>query len=228
MPMLKDYKATFIVGCAQWKIVIKPTYIAINKVKNGIPLFIKFKYIDYPTYTQEGNEGIFNNTFLEYMHVSAYENTHGRIEIHTTENSDYEFEIPYVVAKALQTLGSGIKSIEGASFTFCKKSCDCNIIVQDSPITIENLLLEIKNLENANFIEKRYLSYDYNGCNCIKEQLTKIIIMANTLLIDEGRNNWDAMEILQKHNYYVYPGEQDRFGWLTGCIDTAKGTIVFG
>jgi transketolase len=33
---------------------------------------------------------------------------------------------------------------------------------------------------------------------------------------------------LQKHNYYVYPGEQDRFGWLTGCIDTSKGTIVYG
>jgi hypothetical protein len=53
--------------------------------------------------------------------------------------------------------------------------------------------------------------------------------MANVLLIEnDGKCNWDNMEHLQKLCYYVYPGEQDRFGWLTGCIDTSKGTIVYG
>lgn len=235
MPMIKDFKAMFIIGQAKWKIVINSRYIALNKVNNGIPIFLQFKYIDYPMYAQNGEEGIFNNESLEYMYVSAYKNSnHGRIEIHTTENSAYEFTVPYVVAKALQTLGSGSKAIEGASFTFSKKSCDCNIVSNNSEdfidnMNVENLVAEIKNLEAGNFQEKRYLSNDYDGCECVKTQICKIIKMANVLLVkDNGKCHWDNMEILQKLCYYVHPGEQDRFGWVTGCIDTSKGTIVYG
>ena len=28
--------------------------------------------------------------------------------------------------------------------------------------------------------------------------------------------------------YKVFPGERDSFGWLSGCIQTTKGIVVFG
>ena len=230
MPMLKDFKATFVIGSAKWKIVINSRYIALNKVNNGVPIFIQFKYADYPTYTQLSEEkGVFNNIH-EYMNIYAYKNTeHGRIELHTLE-SVCEIKIPYVVAKALQTLGTGSKAVEGASFTMSKKSCNCNIVSTYTEDSLENLIYEIKNLESGNFQEQRYLTADGDyECACIRDQINKIISMANVLLIkDNGKCNWDSMEHLQELCYYVHPGEQDSFGWITGCIDTSKGTIVYG
>lgn len=55
--------------------------------------------------------------------------------------------------------------------------------------------------------------------------------LANILLIDEkkGTPNFDEMDRLHKeHGYFIFPGERDRFGWLTACIETKKGIIVFG
>jgi len=34
--------------------------------------------------------------------------------------------------------------------------------------------------------------------------------------------------ILNVHGYVMYPGEKDSFGWLTGCIKTQRGIVVFG
>lgn len=33
---------------------------------------------------------------------------------------------------------------------------------------------------------------------------------------------------LSSYGYSMYPGEKDSFGWLTGCIKTKRGVIVFG
>jgi hypothetical protein len=50
---------------------------------------------------------------------------------------------------------------------------------------------------------------------------------ARVLIDDSGKNRWDNHEILQTCGYYVFAGERDRFGWLTGCIRTKKGIIVY-
>lgn len=56
-----------------------------------------------------------------------------------------------------------------------------------------------------------------------------IIGYANTLLIVKGEPNFDAIDELHRvHGYFVFPGERDRFGWLTACLQTDKGVIVFG
>ena len=53
----------------------------------------------------------------------------------------------------------------------------------------------------------------------IKYKIKKIIVYATVHLIDdEGRNVWENHEVLTNHGFSVYPGEVDRFGWLTGCI----------
>lgn len=57
----------------------------------------------------------------------------------------------------------------------------------------------------------------------------KILAHANTKLIDDnGRNIWENHTLLNEHGFQVFPGEQDRFGWLTGCIGTKKGYVLYG
>jgi hypothetical protein len=53
--------------------------------------------------------------------------------------------------------------------------------------------------------------------------------LANECLIGEDghiiRKNIDKVV---SQGFPIYPGEMDRFGWLTGCIELSKGIIVFG
>lgn len=42
---------------------------------------------------------------------------------------------------------------------------------------------------------------------------------------DDFKHN---ISLIKQAGFDVYAGEQDRFGWLSGCIQLKKGTIVFG
>ena len=54
-------------------------------------------------------------------------------------------------------------------------------------------------------------------------------IASRVLITDEGEPNFDEIDRLYKeYGYFVFPGERDRFGWVTACIQTKKGFIVFG
>jgi hypothetical protein len=56
-----------------------------------------------------------------------------------------------------------------------------------------------------------------------------LVAYATTHLIDDkGNPNVDNHTILREKGFDVFPGEIDRFGWLTGCIQTKKGIVVFG
>ena len=54
--------------------------------------------------------------------------------------------------------------------------------------------------------------------------------LATDLLIsEEGTPFYSEIDRLYKtYGYFIFPGERDRFGWLTSCIRTKKGIIVFG
>ena len=83
--------------------------------------------------------------------------------------------------------------------------------------TIEKTDLPDNSKQNLNAIER------------IEETINKLLPLANTLLIDDnGINLWENHDVLDSHGFRVFPGEQDRFGWLTGCIQTRKGFIVYG
>jgi hypothetical protein len=58
----------------------------------------------------------------------------------------------------------------------------------------------------------------------------EIIYLATDLLIaDDGGPDFDEMDkLFKEHGYFVFPGERDRCGWLTACLQTKKGFIVFG
>lgn len=53
--------------------------------------------------------------------------------------------------------------------------------------------------------------------------------LANECLIgDDGHPDRENIDIVVRAGFLIYPGEVDRFGWLTGCIELKKGLIIFG
>ena len=52
------------------------------------------------------------------------------------------------------------------------------------------------------------------------------INLADDCLTDE--DNYYNIQYVKEAGFDVYAGEQDRFGWLTGCIELQRGVIIFG
>ena len=48
------------------------------------------------------------------------------------------------------------------------------------------------------------------------------------LMDNNGGCNWRAHKTLDDAGFYVFAGEKDSFGWLSGCIRTKKGIVVYG
>uniref|UniRef100_A0A6C0D6V0 Uncharacterized protein n=1 Tax=viral metagenome TaxID=1070528 RepID=A0A6C0D6V0_9ZZZZ len=98
---------------------------------------------------------------------------------------------------------------------------------------MEELIYHIQSLEGY---MPKYVTYisNYKDKNKFKEafirhKMNKVLTLANDLLINnKGGCNWDNIETLEDAGYHIGPGEQDRFGWVTGIIGTSKGDIVFG
>ena len=60
-------------------------------------------------------------------------------------------------------------------------------------------------------------------------RVQKVVELADKHLINtEGGCNWENIDILENLGYSIYAGEQDSFGWLSGCIETVNGVIVYG
>jgi hypothetical protein len=62
------------------------------------------------------------------------------------------------------------------------------------------------------------------------ELVSTIEGLATDLLItSEGTPDFAEIDRLyHEHGYFIFPGERDRFGWLTACLRTTKGVIAFG
>jgi hypothetical protein len=50
----------------------------------------------------------------------------------------------------------------------------------------------------------------------------------NELIDDNGHNIWEYHQYLREIGFDVFCGDRDRFGWLTGCIQTKKGILIYG
>lgn len=48
------------------------------------------------------------------------------------------------------------------------------------------------------------------------------------LITSLGGNNYGAHAALEAAGFRVFCGEKDGSGWLSGCIQTNKGVIVYG
>lgn len=56
--------------------------------------------------------------------------------------------------------------------------------------------------------------------------VNSVTYLANYYLTGDDRR--ENMEYIRKNGFPIFPGEQDRFGWLTGCIQLKNGIIIFG
>lgn len=74
---------------------------------------------------------------------------------------------------------------------------------------------------------RRYLT---NGApDKLPPLIQKVVSVADTELITpKGECFWYGHQYLRNFGFNVTKGEGDSFGWLTGCIHTKKGIIVYG
>jgi hypothetical protein len=87
------------------------------------------------------------------------------------------------------------------------------------------LIKTLKEIETDGNIEpNRYLNNNPNGLIVEAETL------ANEVLVNESFTGVDypIIKKMSENGYEVFPGERDSFGWVTGCIKTKKGIIIFG
>jgi hypothetical protein len=98
---------------------------------------------------------------------------------------------------------------------------------------MEQFIYELQTLEK--YMKSHHVTYinNYKDKNKFKEafihhKVNKILTYASTYLINSSGCDWNNIKILEDKGYYVGPGEQDRFGWLTGIIGTSKGDILYG
>lgn len=55
-------------------------------------------------------------------------------------------------------------------------------------------------------------------------------LCSDYLITSDGHCNWANIELLRAKGYRIFAGDQDSFGWLTGCVQR-KGdtrTLMYG
>lgn len=93
---------------------------------------------------------------------------------------------------------------------------------------MKELINKLRFIEkDEDIIYKSYLTDGYH--HNLPPIIQDVEVLAGEYLItSQGRPNFDNINILKENGYNVYPGEKDSFSWVTGCIKTSKGIIVFG
>lgn len=91
----------------------------------------------------------------------------------------------------------------------------------------EKLLRALKEIEESEEIKfKEYLT------NGFQSELPEIIKYAkekaDEALRTNGQVDFNKAFELERYGYKVFRGDYDSYGWVTGCIKTKKGIIVFG
>ena len=95
-------------------------------------------------------------------------------------------------------------------------------------LTLKEFVSKLKELE-AFHLDSIYEDHIFFDDYAADMMLSDIQYMAEDFLItDTGACHWDNINALKDAGYNVTPGEQDSSGWLTGCIHTQKGIILYG
>jgi len=86
---------------------------------------------------------------------------------------------------------------------------------------VKTILLLLKEVEKDDSITMNNGYY-----SSLHPLVNAIIYLSNQYLT--GQDRYFNMEYIKKNGFNIFPGEVDRFGWLTGCIQLKNGIIVFG
>ena len=116
--------------------------------------------------------------------------------------------------ETLKSVCSKIYKIQDSLFKKIRE-----IDAQERPKRLEKLIELLKNL-NASELPDNYDEYIKN------DEIESLA--CSTLIGSNGECLWDSHNVLNQNGFPVFAGERDRFGWLTGCIQTEKGIIVYG
>jgi len=88
-----------------------------------------------------------------------------------------------------------------------------------TPVTLLiQLLQEIELDESIEVVDTNYVS--------THPLVRAVVYLANQYLT--GDDGYGLIQQIIRKGFNIYPGEQDRFGWLIGCIQLGRGVIVFG
>jgi hypothetical protein len=90
---------------------------------------------------------------------------------------------------------------------------------------LQLLILLLKYIDSDTSIQVENKFYTYSSHPLVNAAK----YMANEYLIgDDGHPDRDNIDIISSAGFPIFPGEQDRFGWVTGCIELSRGIIIFG
>ena len=95
---------------------------------------------------------------------------------------------------------------------------------------LKELLIEHDHNKKIQYTDEgtRYYNTNLRDNDIIKE----LDDLADDLFItSNGHPNYDAINMAKKEGIYVFPGDKDSFGWLTGCVKLYgqnHAILVFG
>ena len=105
----------------------------------------------------------------------------------------------------------------------------------DETAPLETLLKMLKQIDESDLPDVKEDDGDVYLSNVVKthkkytELIHNLIEVADQALIDdEGHCIWEGILEVKRQGYPVFPGEEDRWGWVTGCIQTKKGLLIYG
>ena len=105
----------------------------------------------------------------------------------------------------------------------------------DEITPLDTLLTMLKLIDESDLPDVNYDDGDVYLSNVVKtyekykELIRKLTEIADQALIDdEGHCVWEGILEVKRHGYPVFAEEQDRWGWITGCIQTKKGRLIYG
>lgn len=95
------------------------------------------------------------------------------------------------------------------------------------------LLNKLNNRPVSEIKNRQYSTGEYwltNGEPDRPDEMVQEIVneASRELITKDGQADFDKHEILKDHGFRISCGERDSFGWLSGCIHTAHGIIVYG
>lgn len=104
-----------------------------------------------------------------------------------------------------------------------------NELIYDTSKDIDNLLDGLKKI-NSGELEVKTAEEDNEIYLDNKDsEVCKLEAYAcGALITPSGGCNWDNINKLRNEGFSVFAGEKDSFGWLIGCIRTAKGILTYG
>ena len=107
--------------------------------------------------------------------------------------------------------------IRGTLAEYFKQEVDLNRLI--------NILISIEG-DNIDVITQNGIIIEIHGDN--KEVVLAWVLAEELLITEDGECNWRNIDKLKQRGFEVFAGHNSGTGWITGCIKTKRGILVYG